>query len=137
MDRIDNSEAWRQIPPEEKFALMSRAHGSGILACGITIILGCTLAVGLHMPWLMWGSMIASPLIFQFAAGKAWRDLRPKIMLEYLAARSAARRYAYTADSKDLTVSLIFRGHAEEMFEKDAIQDALEAIIANNKSAEV
>ncbi len=137
MDRIDNSEAWRQIPPEEKFALMSRAHASGMLACTISLILGCTLAVGLHMQWLIWAPIVATPLIFQFAAGKAWRDLRPKIMLEYLAARSAARRYAYTADSKDLGVRLILRGHAEELFDQDHIQDAMEAIIADNKHASV
>lgn len=137
MSAVDGKELWRQIPPEEKFALMARAHASGISAALIAIGLGSTLAVAFQVPWLMWGSMIVSPVMFQFAAGKAWRGLRPRIMLEYLAARSAARRYAYTANAKDLSVSLIFRGKMEQVFNKEEIMEELAAAVENAKEAEV
>ena len=76
---------------------------------------------------LIWVSLIFSPLIFQFAAGKAWRDLRPRIMLEYLAARSATRRYAFSIRGKDLTLLMLFKGTMEEEFDEEHIEDSLEA----------
>lgn len=137
MERIADFEVWRQIPPEEKLLLMSRAQGNGIMASVITVIVACTVAVGLKIPALIWVSLIVSPLIYQVTASKAWRDLRPKIMLEYLAARSAARRYAYAANAQDLGVAFLFRGEAEELFDKDHMQDAIEAIIDNNNDSSV
>lgn len=137
MEKVADFEVWKQIPPEEKLQIMSRAHANGIFTCLITILIACTLAVGLRVPWLMWCSFLVAPLMFQIAAGKAWRDLRPKIMLEYLAARSAARRYAFSANSNDLGVSLIFRGEFEELFDKENINAELESIVENTKTASV
>ena len=137
MTDINNTEVWRQIPPEEKFELMARAQASGILAAIITIVIASTIAVGLRLTWVMWGSLVMSPFIFQFAAGKKWRSIRPVVMLEYLAVRSAARRYAFTANAKDLAVALIFRGRVEKLFGEDRIQEALEAAIEKTKEAEV
>ncbi len=131
-------DVWRIVPPEEKFEIMAKAQSKGMLACVITVIISSTIAVGFKMSWIMWGSLIICPFIFQFAAGKAWRTLRPKTMLEYLAARSASRRYAYTTSkAKDLTPNLIFRGNMEEVFGNDQIQEAMEAMIDNTKDAEV
>ncbi|MGA1192588.1 MAG: hypothetical protein ACO3XO_09935, partial [Bdellovibrionota bacterium] len=55
-------------------------------------------------------SILVSPLIFQFAATRRWRTLRPKTILEYLAARSVTRRYAFAIKSEQLEHTLIFRG---------------------------
>lgn len=129
---LDNLAAWRQIPPEEKIALMSRAHSQGILASVIMIVVCCTVAVGLQLSWIMWGSFLICPFVFQFAAGKAWRDIRPRLMLEYLAARAAARRYAFTAKSTMLEPALCFRGQLEHLFDEDKVMEALEASIENN-----
>lgn len=137
MSSLDGTEIWRSIPPEEKLDLMSQAHAKGILAAFITLLLGGTIAVGLHLSWILWGSLVSSPLVFQFAAGKAWRGLRPKLVLEYLAARSAARRYAFSNKGKDLTVTMMFRGRLEQQFEEEKGQEALEAVLANNKEAAV
>ena len=134
---IESTEIWRQIPPEEKLQLMSRAHAKGVTVAIITVIICSTIAVGLQLSWIMWGGFVMCPFIFQFAAGKEWRGLRPRIMLEYLAARSAARRYAFTANGKDLTLSFMFRGHMERIFDEDKAQEALEAAIAKTKEAEV
>ncbi len=134
---IDNTEAWKQIPPEEKVELMARAHSNGFLSALITIIVCSTIAASLKMSFIMWGAIILSPLIFQFAAGKAWRGLRPRIMLEYLAARSAARRFAFAEGAKDLSLNLIFRGNLNRTFEREDIERALEAAVSNNKQSEV
>jgi hypothetical protein len=134
---IDNSEAWKQIPPEEKIELMARSHASGVMAVAITIVICSTIALALKISWIMWASIILSPMVFQFAAGKSWRDLRPRIMLEYLAARSAARRFAFTEGAKDLQLNLIFRGKLEHVFEREDIEEALQASIEDNAKAEV
>ena len=137
MESSIDQEIWRQIPPEEKFELMSRAHAKGIMSAGITIIIASTIAVGLKLSWFMWGSFIAAPFIFQFAAGKEWRGLRPRLMLHYLAARSATRRYAFNVRCQDLTPKFMFKGHLEEMFDQDHLQEALEAMVDNTREAEV
>ena len=134
---IDHSEAWRQIPPEEKIEIMDGAHSKGLFAAVVASVVGATCAVALQEVWLFWGSLLAAPLVFQFAAGKAWRTVKPATMLRYLAARSAARRYAYSAKSKDLELSLIFRGTLERIYGDNLLQEALEAMVQDNKETEV
>ncbi|NMC64097.1 MAG: hypothetical protein GYA55_13115 [SAR324 cluster bacterium] len=133
----DSSEVWRQIPPEEKLQLMNKSHAAGVLATVISIIVLSTIAVGLHLNWLVWGSLLCSPFVFQFASGKRWRTLRPKIMLEYLAARSAARRFAYSAGSKDMRVALMLKGSLEEIFDEEHRTEELEAEISDHKETPV
>ncbi len=128
MMTIDAKELWRQIPPEEKLELMSRAHAKGVTLAVITIIIMSTIAVGLHQPWMLWTSLMVSPLVFQLAAGKEWRALRPRTMLEHLAVRSAARRFAFSYKAKDLGLVAVIRGDVKEKFEEDKIEDALEAL---------
>lgn len=137
MVALDGTEIWRTIPPEEKLELMSQAHAKGIFAALVGIMLGGTLAVALHQGWLLWASLISSPFIFQFAAGKAWRGLRPRLVLEYLAARSAARRYAFSNKGKDLTLNLMFRGKLSQVFDEENLQEALEAVFENTSEAAV
>lgn len=137
MERIDARELWRFIPPEEKIDLLNRAHGQGTLAALISIAVASTCAVGLQLTWLLWGSILVAPLIFQFTAGRAWRDLKPRLMLEYLAARSCARRLAFVQNSRCLTAELIFRGTATEYFEESEIQEALEASFQNQQEEQV
>ncbi|NLF25570.1 MAG: hypothetical protein GX589_07945 [Deltaproteobacteria bacterium] len=134
---INQSDAWRQIPPEEKLAMMANANSKGLFAAITACIVGGTCAVALQEVWLFWGSLMASPLVYQYAAGKAWRSVKPATILRYLAARSAARRYAYSADSKDLELSLIFRANLERIYGEQHLQEALEAMVRNNKETEV
>jgi hypothetical protein len=137
MESLDGTEIWRTIPPEEKLELMSQAHAKGIFVVLISLIIAGTIAVGLKLSWVLWGTLIASPFIFQFSAGKEWRGRRPRLVLEYLAARAAARRYAFSAKGKDLSVSMIFRGTLAEEFGEDKVQEALEAALENNREAAV
>lgn len=112
---LDPTNIWDSIPPEEKFEMLAKAQARGVGAAIMLVIVGCTLAVGFRFDVLMWGALLISPLLFQFVAGKAWRDMRPPMLLEYLAARSAARRYAFANKSQDLGLVLIFKGEFEPL----------------------
>ena len=132
---VDTNEIWRQIPPEEKISAMAKAHSAGFMSGAITVITCSTLAVGFKVVWLMWASILISPIIFQFASSKAWRDLRPRMMLEYLAARSAARRHAFNIGGKTLDLSLMFKGKLEEIFEDE--QENIQAKIDGRQTKKV
>ncbi len=137
MRHINSDEVWRQVPPEEKLELMARAHGKGLLAALLAVVVGATCAAALMQPWLLWAALLGSPLFFQYASGKAWRNLKPAIMLRYLAARSAARRYAFAGKSKDLSLSLLFRGTLERLYAENEVEKKILAIAEDNKQTEV
>jgi hypothetical protein len=120
---------WRRVPPEEKLELMARAQSRGVGASLVILLITGAVAVGLRMPWFFWAAFFTIPFAFQFASARAWRDIKPRTMLEYLAARSAARRYAYGAQSKDLTVELIFKGILQRDFSTLGESEELEARI--------
>jgi hypothetical protein len=128
---------WRVIPPEEKIEMMSRAQTAGTMACIAAVIALSTVSIALRLDWILWSSLIACPFIFQFAAGKVWRDLKPRTMLEYLAARSAARRFAFMYIGKKLGLNLIFRGQVEKLFEQEQVMEQLEAAVNKNSEAAV
>lgn len=132
---IRDTEIWRQIPPEEKIDLLNKAHSTGVFASFMVVILAATLAVGFKASPLLWGSLAFAPVVFQLAAGRAWRRMRPRLMLEYLAARSAARRYAFSAKSKDLGLSLIFKGEVERVYDNALVTEALAKAFYNNNRA--
>lgn len=117
---------WRRIPPEEKLEMMAKAHSKGIGASLVVLLMTGTVAVGLRFPWVFWGAFLAVPFVFQFVAAKAWRDIKPRTILEYLAARSAARRYAYSAQSQDLTPELMFKGSLERSRQEDTIEQQMD-----------
>jgi hypothetical protein len=58
-------------------------------------------------------------------------------MLTYLAARSVARRFAFTCNARDLGIMMIFRGNIEEAFRADEIEEELNSIIESNRNTEV
>ncbi len=128
---------WRKIPPEEKLELMAKAQSKGIAAATILLTVSGTIALGLKLPWLFWSAFVGIPFIFQFASAKAWRDLKPRAMLEYLAARSAARRYAYQAGGKDLTITLLFKGTLQPDFSEEEEEEAIEARISHRDRVDV
>ena len=130
-------EIWRMVPPEEKFELMARAQSKGVSAAALTIVILSTIAVGLRLGPLLWIGIILAPFVFQVAAGKEWRSLRPRTLLEYLAARSASRRFAFSSKAKDLTASMIFKGTVEQVYDKEHVQEAMEAVIENNAQSKV
>lgn len=137
MSGLDDSDAWRQVPPEVKLEIMSRSHSRGFMTAVAFVVIASTCAVALQFVWLMWGSLLLAPIIFQISANKAWRALRPATLLRHLAAKSAARRFAYAAKSQDLTLDLIFQGTLKRRVDEKDVTGALEAAIANNNEVEV
>ena len=125
MDKINSDEAWRFIPPEEKIELMAKAHSKGVFAAVLGIVLGATCAAALEEPWLLWSTLIGSPFVFQFASGRAWRNLKPSLTLRYLAARSATRRCAFAAEAEDLSVKLMFRGELEITSKSESAEERI------------
>lgn len=128
---------WRKIPPEEKLLLMARAQAKGISASSILLGAVGSISLGLRIPWLFWSAFVAVPFVFQIASAKAWRSLKPRTMLEYLAARSAARRYAYSANGKDLVVSLMMKGSLHPDFTPEEEQQAIEARLEQRDKVDV
>lgn len=137
MDATDSTDLWRFIPPEEKVQALTRSQASGFLASIFAIAVAATLSIGLQEVWIFYGALIVSPLIYQLAAGRSWRKLKPKMMLEYLAARSAARRYAFSVKGEELSVKLMFRGTLTEEFKRDELNQALEDSVFGNQEAAV
>lgn len=137
MALFDDLEAWRQIPPEVKLELMARAHSKGLMVAVGTVLAASTCAVALKVVWLMWAALLFSPIIFQLSASTAWRGLKPSIILRYLAARSAARRYAYTAKSQELNLELIFPAIIEPIIDHDNPMSVLNASMSDMSTKEV
>lgn len=137
MSRFDDLEAWRQVPPEVKLEMMARAHSKGLLTALGTILVASTCAIALQEVLLMWAALCIAPIIFQFSANHAWRSIKPQSILRYLAARSAARRYAYTAKAEDLTLDLIFQGYMEPVIDPEDSAAVIQAAIDNLKDTEV
>jgi hypothetical protein len=124
MELLYPEELWRRIPPEEKLEVLARCHAAGVRAAIAMIGVVATIAVGLKMTILFWLSLFAAPLVFQFCSSKTWKHERSKTILEYLAARSAARRFAFSANSQDLMVQMVFKGTVYE--HRKGIPDALQ-----------
>lgn len=114
---IEQLDIWRLIPPEEKLLMMSKAQGQGLWAAFVAVLVGGTLAVALQMPALLWVGLLSTPIVYQFTSGKKWRAVKPETVLRYMAARSAARRHAFNANSKELNLQLIFRGTMQKTFD--------------------
>jgi len=113
MERLNSDEAWRFIPPEEKVHIMTIAHAKGVMAVVLSLIISITCTIAMEIPWLLWSNILCAPLIFQFVSGKTWREIKPATTLRYLAARSAARKYAYAVNSDNITPKIILRGELE------------------------
>lgn len=128
---------WRTIPPEEKFELIARSHSKGALAAISVVLTCCTFAVALQMQWMIWVGLLAMPFAFQFTALRAWRGVKGRIMLEYLAVRSVARRFGYATKATDLGIQMLIRAEINEEFdsENESLDAAFSAIESANKDA--
>ena len=120
-------QAWRLISPEEKFEVIAQSQAVGIQWAVSLILLGGTLAVSFQTPALFWGSLVTAPIIFQFATSRRWRTLRPALLLQFLAARSVTRRYAYAIKSAYLEHTMLFRAALTHVEESKAEGPGLEA----------
>lgn len=110
METINADQMWRRISPEEKFLLLARSHTAGSMAVLLLFFIFLILAVGLREKYILWSALLLLPIVFQRASLKRWRELKPRTIIEYLAVRSAARRFAFAFRGRDLAVLDILRG---------------------------
>ena len=101
---------WQKIPPEEKRRVVTEAQTTGISTVVILVMFSAAIAIGLRQPWYFWGSFAIVPFLFQVASAKAWRIGKPRVIVEYTAARATAVYYAQQAKGSELIPSLLFKG---------------------------
>lgn len=73
------------------------------------------MAVGMREQWFFWGTFLIVPFAFQVATSKAWHSLKPKLIVEYTAARAAACFYAQQANGEYLVPHAQFKGFLERV----------------------
>ena len=117
------TDIWERIPPEERLELLATAQARGIEAALLLLLMAFSASLGLHTPWIFFGSLLFTPFAFQIMSRKSWRVLKPHPMLEYLTSRSTARVYASLNGARDLDPSLMFRAELQPEFTDDAIED--------------
>ena len=110
---------WQKIPPEEKKELASRAQSTAISTVLVVLMLGWAMAVGMREQWYFWGTFLIVPIAFQVATSKAWHALKPKLIVEYTAARATACFYAQQAKAAHMVPSVQFKGLLERQFSDD------------------
>lgn len=108
--QIRQEHFWGGLPPEEKLKILNTSHVRGVLTAVTIILVSSGLAIGFYAQWIFWASFCLAPIAFKVTANDSFRKGKSSIMLRFLAARSAARRYAYKIESMDLAVELLFQG---------------------------
>lgn len=103
-------DVWQKIPPEDKRILLADAQSTAISTILILLMFGGSIAVGLKEPWFFWGTFLLLPFLFQVSSSKAWNLAKPKMLVQYTAARATACYYATQAHGHELVPSLQFRG---------------------------
>jgi hypothetical protein len=68
------------------------------------------MAIGMREQWFFWGTFLVVPFAFQVATSKAWHVRKPKIIVEYTAARATACFYAQQVTGQRRSPSLQFKG---------------------------
>ena len=134
MDVNNYDEFWKRIPPEEKFSALATSHSHGLVISLLAFLLCCALALGFQFQWFLWIGLVLFPLFFQMASNRDWRRRRSHLILIYLAARAASRRYAYRINSVDLEVNLLFRGEFRRFKQIDP--DSIESQLAESDPVE-
>jgi len=108
--------------------VLHQAQSGGAIAALILIFAASGMAIGFQFPWIFWGSLMVSPVVYKTISDGRFKRYKSNLMLIYLGARSAARRYAYKHNASDLSVLLLFRGELakgdETLFDTDEIEDS-------------
>ena len=109
--------AWNSVALEERLELIARSHAVG-LASGLgALVMLASVAYGFDEPLAFFGSLAISVALMPIFSSRYWRKHKPTTILQYLAVRSVARRYALGFNIRELDIVLIFRGRMKEIFE--------------------
>lgn len=113
------SHAWNSVALEERLELVSKCQADGIIASLVFAFMMGAVAYGFDKFFLLTVAIAGAILIMPMFSSYSWRKGKPALILQYLAARSIARRYAYGFNVSDLDIVLIFRGEMLEQFVSD------------------
>ncbi|MDR2338374.1 MAG: hypothetical protein LBE20_07025 [Deltaproteobacteria bacterium] len=122
MSNINIENVWGAISGEEKDELLARAQANGIFASFVFIVLTTSAAFGFNQPWVIFVGIFCSVIIMPLFANRTWRVQKPTKILQYLAVRSVARRYAYGFGLRRIDITMLMRGYLQEV-NNQTVQD--------------
>jgi len=115
-ETLSLEQVWQAVALEERLELVTKAKADGILAAvGFLLLIG-SIAYGFDAILLLGLGSIFSILVVPIFSGYSWRRNKPILVLEYLAARTIARKFAQLSRFDDLGLYFIFRGQAKPVF---------------------
>ena len=104
---------WGRIPPEERLEVLANAQAKGVQAALLLLLMAFSVALGLKLPWVFFGSLLLVPFAFQIMSSKAWQMAKARPMLEYAAARATARLFALSSGARYVEPALMFRAELQ------------------------
>ena len=119
-------DAWNSVALEERIELIARSQAFG-LACGLACLLAIgAMAYGFDQPWLLLGGALGATTIGPIFSSRHWRRYKPATIMEYLAVRSIARRYAVGFNIREVDIVLIFKGTMKELLSQAELEQIAE-----------
>jgi hypothetical protein len=109
------AETWQKIPQEERTLLLAKAKAQACEVCCLCAVCGIAVAVSLHAPWVILGTLAFLPLLYQVVSTRLWLELKPLTVARYFLASMTSRLYAKTLHSSDPSLKLIFRGSLQSI----------------------
>lgn len=126
--------AWNSVALEERLELIARSHAVGIASGLGCLLLFASAAYGFDAPIAFFGFIAVSLALMPIFSSRYWRKHKPSTILQYLAVRSVARRYALGFNIRELDIILIFRGSMREIFESEEARDLILQSHQNDQS---
>jgi hypothetical protein len=108
--------AWNSVALEERLELISRCQANGLVAALTFALMMGSVAYGYDKFYLLTVALGGALLVHPMFSSYTWRRAKPALIMQYLAVRSMARRYAYGFSFNDLDVVIIFRGEMVPQF---------------------
>lgn len=113
---ISIQNAWNAVTLEERLELVSRCKAVGIISGVGFILLTGSISYGFDQIWLLPAALAGAFLVGPLFSSYKWRNGKPELILNYLAARSVARRYALGLNFSDIDIVLIFKAEIRQIF---------------------
>lgn len=121
---IDN--AWQGVALEERIELISRVRAQGTVMTLLFVVYAASVAYGFDRINLLWLSVALALIMMPLSANRHWGKEKAALLLQYLAARSVARRYAAGLKMGDITPVLFIRGRLHDINEDGTVNTTIE-----------
>lgn len=110
---------WQKVPQEERDELLARAQEKAFEVCSVVALLGCSVAFGLDLTWILLGVAALLPILFQVVLMRHWVELKPQTVARYILAAHTAKQYARGLGVRNPTPRVLFRGSLMQLREPD------------------